>query len=905
MSKEQIPDRDISNKQIAEAALQLKIRGLIERGETTLTLQESDIAAVSKEMLAEAIREGGFQAVVTERDFLPRARVEYGPSTCSMLFNSTTHNFKKENLDKLVEAFSGTSIQHFTTCVDNITEEQQAELKRTLDENNISSTFLSKEAQAEYDIKERLRNFIEQQDTLPTMMRPRLRATTFMVPLSQLILIRQETLEEVIREGSFQAVGNGYRHSKKTAPRTLEVLTDCYKCYGPEYGSIRYTAIMNILQAIKNSTVTSLTLNPLLAYKWGLDELYGMPYLGYVDNYGKGISREEIEIEEQSTHRIMQALRENTSLKSITLFGSISSKGLRELVELIKENDIEHLSVTNNKFLLQDINIIADSLALNSTLRSLHLTSNRTYTFPFMTLKNNTTLKEFVFVGNSLPNGFHGFPSALTLLQYNTSLEKLSISRGFQYPLTWSRDDIPPEENYHFMPRQFLAQIDAKLEENRLFREREAAIVSAVTLVGRVAHLDSRVDVLSTKMNVHDEMVEEISQTLAIQTGKLHNLQPQLFEGNRDNLVTLAAASPQTIRYLETLGDSGTQAETQYNHIRSSDELYSYYNTLNRSLTSTLMASHSIFSGMVGDDRSCTSTQLLSLANSAAKSTGIPGVSLITGIIKFLGNEMESREKQQTLNRITARFPTTRHYALIEIFARELTLQQADIIGEAHKQTPKGIMEKAMGMVRWLQADDIDTPVKALATSHAASLLDTIMQTDPAIAIEPHDIPMLMAWATNDPALLEAVNTSLPVTHQPQNSHSSSVKQEEVETLRQQLTVERAARERQEKRLNSIERALQSQKTSSQKGAVTSYNDGNGLMQLQLHAIDESTQHNGTTAEVSRADFRALTQIVSRQEAALTDTISAVLQLREDTASQGHVATIAKKSKEVTFGGRK
>ncbi len=169
--------------------------------------------------------------------------------------------------------------------------------------------------------------------------------------------------------------------------------------------------------------------------------------------------------------------------------------------------------------------------------------------------------------------------------------------------------------------------------------------------------------------------------------------------------------------------------------------------------------------------------------------------------------------------------------------------------------------------------DDIDTPVKALAVSHAAALLDKMMHTDPATALEQEHIPMLKAWATGK-------NFTLQPTSQVYgglNAPAINISNMNIEEVTQQLTLL-------EKQMKALESRLPKPHTTTT--SHRSYGGGApGSIQMQLTMQDEYTARNdndGKSTVVHAHDFYALVQVVSEQGKKLEEASQEILLLRDN-----------------------
>jgi hypothetical protein len=99
---------------------------------------------------------------------------------------------------------------------------------------------------------------------------------------------------------------------------------------------------------------------------------------------------------------------------------------------------------------------------------------------------------------------------------------------------------------------------------------------------------------------------------------------------------TLSQTSPETLKYLNKIGESGYKAEEEYNNIYNNSELFLYYITFVRILTGTIIACSSIQSGLINNDKKTIGEITISKIKEIIKLTNIPGISLFPSLIEFL-----------------------------------------------------------------------------------------------------------------------------------------------------------------------------------------------------------------------------------------------------------------------------
>ena len=217
-------------------------------------------------------------------------------------------------------------------------------------------------------------------------------------------------------------------------------------------------------------------------------------------------------------------------------------------------------------------------------------------------------------------------------------------------------------------------------------------------------------------------------------------------------LHSLAQASPLTIECLKQFGASAVQAEQEYDFIRRDPTLYEYYLFFIQAVSSAVLASQSIASGMIDDARLSTAEQVMQGIDVAAQAVSWMGAPLVTGIGKFLIGIPHTLERQRTIRRITTYFPSVDSHKYIEILARELTMFLAKdiraVLRETKRSSKASILERVMKVVEWMNTATNLSAVQGYACGHAARLIDTMMCCDGAFAVEFQHIPQLMQWAS-------------------------------------------------------------------------------------------------------------------------------------------------------------
>eukprot|EP01034_Spumella_vulgaris_P024803 gene24803-31184_t len=234
--------------------------------------------------------------------------------------------------------------------------------------------------------------------------------------------------------------------------------------------------------------------------------------------------------------------------------------------------------------------------------------------------------------------------------------------------------------------------------------------------------------------------------------------------GNQHALSSLASASPQTIAYLKTLGDTGVIAEQQYAYILSDPHLHAFYIAFNQAVSSAVLACQTINSGMVADSRVSKGETIMSYIDMAANASGFPGVSIATGICSFLVKLPNDALRVKSVSRVSTAFPSVDSHKFIEILARELTILQQDEIRSVATSEPvrRTAWEKVKRTVEWLQTLDNATPVQAYGSSLASALLNKLLSTDPAKTIQQADLNKLALWATGGtPSSLMSIITKM------------------------------------------------------------------------------------------------------------------------------------------------
>ncbi len=374
----------------------------------------------------------------------------------------------------------------------------------------------------------------------------------------------------------------------------------------------------------------------------------------------------------------MERISSFQNLTSLSLSGDIGEHGAQLLLGIIHKHNITDLMLGNVTLLPETFAKLFDA---DSPLTTLELWETHSPgPLSFAALQHNQCLRSLTVNGHS--DIRDKAVEELLHISNSSALERIVFKgrcgvqwgvdrddpNGDFYPLRCGSFDILTRKAAEATLRKKISEFQESGEKRFVIRSYD----HIRQVRPEIEELDEKLEALSLKLEEQQEVVEEIGHTLARQSKRMQQL--QLFVENTQKLAILAEASPQTLNYLRILGDNGSQAEVQYATIHSNPALASYYTTLNRSITSTLMASQSIFSGMV-DASHGTAVQLLSIANSAAKSTNIPALPLLTGIMKLVGETIEARGRQKIINRLTTRTPTLQHYAIIEMMARELTLE--------------------------------------------------------------------------------------------------------------------------------------------------------------------------------------------------------------------------------------
>ena len=218
------------------------------------------------------------------------------------------------------------------------------------------------------------------------------------------------------------------------------------------------------------------------------------------------------------------------------------------------------------------------------------------------------------------------------------------------------------------------------------------------------------------------------------------------------NLQTLAQASPLTITYLMQYGVTASIAEQEYQYIQSHPFLSQYYLTLNRTLSSTILALQSISSQCIHDNRTTDVEDFLSLVHSVTSSSNIVCLPLVTSLAMKIASFTSDYQRNQSLENVSRTFPNVTYHSLIEILSREMTLSQENKIKDLIQQTKesnkgsssgivngiKSILDKLTSGVEWIQEQydfvskgvPPSTVVEALASLHANNILEGIMYYD-------------------------------------------------------------------------------------------------------------------------------------------------------------------------------
>jgi hypothetical protein len=229
----------------------------------------------------------------------------------------------------------------------------------------------------------------------------------------------------------------------------------------------------------------------------------------------------------------------------------------------------------------------------------------------------------------------------------------------------------------------------------------------------------------------------------------------QLSAVDVSKLTSLAQASPLTIECLKQLGLSAAKAELEFSLIRRDPLAYEYYLFFIQATTSTVLASQSIASGMISDARQSTGERVMQGIDTAAQAVSWMGAPLVTGIGRYLVSIPNTLDRQRTIRRIVEFFPSVDSHKYIEILARELTVCVCkdihELMREAKRHPKQGIVDRVMKAVEWLQTATNLTPIQALACTHSARLIDTMMKTHAPTVVDISLIERMIQWACNKP----------------------------------------------------------------------------------------------------------------------------------------------------------
>eukprot|EP01034_Spumella_vulgaris_P036065 gene36065-44477_t len=247
----------------------------------------------------------------------------------------------------------------------------------------------------------------------------------------------------------------------------------------------------------------------------------------------------------------------------------------------------------------------------------------------------------------------------------------------------------------------------------------------------------------------------EDSISLKSQISQLTSFYPQLtaLSNSAAQFSSLASASPQTIAYLKTLGDHGVIAENQYAFIRSDPLLHEYYIAFNQAVSSAVLACQSIDSGMVSNAQKSKGETVMSCVQIAAGASGLPGASIAAGLFAFLVKLPNDVVRVKCVRRVTVAFPSVDSHKFIEILARELTILLQDeirSISVASETARCAAWETIRRKIEWFQTLRNATAVQTFGSSHASVILNTLMGTDPAVAVQYGDIAKLIKCVMAD-----------------------------------------------------------------------------------------------------------------------------------------------------------
>lgn len=245
-----------------------------------------------------------------------------------------------------------------------------------------------------------------------------------------------------------------------------------------------------------------------------------------------------------------------------------------------------------------------------------------------------------------------------------------------------------------------------------------------------------------------------------------------------------SSASSDVLSYLSQFGQQQQQSREEMDYILQHPALTDFYLYFHRSVSTTILGFQTLFSQLVVDNRQSQGEQITEMIDSLAQSSNIAAIPLITGILKEVVKFPNDTQRSQVLNKVTKCFPSVDSHRILEVLARELTLEERDFIQQTMRMTKTmsnqtAVLQTLKRSAGWLYETFVlrgeesqyysFNPVQALATTYASQLLDKLMlvpvkkanqyslspkagiaESPPLVVSYPvavHDLPVLKCFA--------------------------------------------------------------------------------------------------------------------------------------------------------------
>ncbi|MCL5260936.1 MAG: ankyrin repeat domain-containing protein [Gammaproteobacteria bacterium] len=227
-------------------------------------------------------------------------------------------------------------------------------------------------------------------------------------------------------------------------------------------------------------------------------------------------------------------------------------------------------------------------------------------------------------------------------------------------------------------------------------------------------------------------MVSEISEA---QIGALRQIQTLM-----PNLAAVGDINPQALHELQ--GEAKTfmgtidrerlaqLVEQEKVYILRNPNLGDYYYSFIAQFTSVFIACKNIHSGKAKDEEKTAIDYLSQGADALGRN--IPGLSILTSIFSGAIDTYSARNKKLAANKIATFFVnTTEADIFIESLARRLTFTLELEINNLDTRTVgilKRVLNTAIALRDWFQANEIDTAIKKFAEIHCKNILHAIIE---------------------------------------------------------------------------------------------------------------------------------------------------------------------------------